>query len=86
MTYIHINERGVKVTLRHGEGAAHYQHKPVTDPGFPKQVAPIPEEGTRTCYFDKNLAKNYMKMKEVGVGGGQTLNFTESVSFIAREL
>ena len=39
----------------------------MADPLFPRQGVPTPE-GCANLLFDKILAKNYMKMKEIGRG------------------
>ena len=57
MTYMHINEQCVKDTRRRGEGAAHDQEKPVTDPGFPRQGHQPVSRGAKTYYFARILSK-----------------------------
>ena len=70
MTYIHINEPGVKDTLRHGQGAAHYQDKPVSDPGFPRQVAATLRRGQKPI-ISQDLCRKLYGNESSCIGGGR---------------
>ena len=75
MTYIHINEPGVKDTWRHGEGAAHYQDKPVADPGFPWA-------GDKKLFFARTLPQTAWKWKKLG--GGDRLKTSQNLFPLSR--